>query len=186
MQMVFNFVASQLGWFTSVFGGANQMPWLGPLAVVVIVGVHLMMARRPQSELALILICGLFGAAFDSVMVSLGWVSYPSGTFAAGFAPYWIIAMWMLFATTLNVSLKWLRRAPLLAAAIGLVAGPLTYIAGAKLGGIDLVNRFAALAMLGVGWAIMMPYLSIIAERFDGISPQPGRIGRRAAAASEA
>lgn len=173
MQFVFNIVASQFGWFTSVFGGANQMPWLGPLTVLAIVALHLSFAKRPQSELLLIVTCGVIGALFDSLLVSFGWVSYPSGMFAAGVAPYWIISMWMLFATTLNVSLKWLRKVPLVAAGVGLVAGPLTYLAGAKLGGIELLDQFAAMAMLGLGWAVLMPALSIIAERFDGMSAAP-------------
>jgi hypothetical protein len=172
MQFVSNILLTQFGWFTSVFGGANQMPWLGPLTVLVVVALHLKLAKRPERELALIVLCGVIGTIFDSVLVYFGWVGYPSGMFAAGLAPYWIIAMWMLFATTLNVSLKWLRRMPVVAAGLGLVAGPLTYLAGAKLGGIVLIDRFAALAMLAVGWAIMMPALSLLAARFDGMTPR--------------
>ena len=38
-----------------------------------------------------------------------GWLAYPSGTFIAGLAPYWIVGMWMLFATTLNITFRWLH-----------------------------------------------------------------------------
>ena len=33
MMYVLNFLAFQIGWLSSVYGGAQQMPWLGPLAV---------------------------------------------------------------------------------------------------------------------------------------------------------
>ena len=57
----------------------------------------------------MILMTGAVGLSWDSAMVTAGWLAYPSGTFVAGLAPYWILAMWMLFATTLNVSFRWLQ-----------------------------------------------------------------------------
>ena len=181
MRLLANFLFFQIGWFSSVLGGANDMPWLGPLAVLSIVAIHLRLAQRPASEAALLLSCALVGALFDSMLVALGWVSYSSGMFSSSMAPYWIITMWMLFATTLNVSLRWLREMPIIAALLGFVAGPLTYLGGAKLGGIQLVDQVAALTTLGVGWAVLMPGLLALAERLDGISAAPAPVASSAA-----
>jgi hypothetical protein len=169
MQLVLNFVAFQLGWFSSVLGAAREMPWLGPLAALVVLAIHLYHARRPRQEIMLVLSCAMIGAAFDSMLVASGWVAYSSGLFSESLAPYWIITMWMLFATTLNVSLRWLRGRDALAAVFGLVGGPVTYLAGEKLGGIVLVNELAALTALGLGWAVMMPILLRLSETFDGM-----------------
>ncbi|MDJ0759664.1 MAG: DUF2878 domain-containing protein [Woeseiaceae bacterium] len=168
MNVLINFAAFQVGWFSSVLGGAKQLPWAGPLAVLAIVALHLYRSDKPQAELKLILACGLIGTVFDSLLVAANWVGYPSGMFSAFMAPYWIIAMWMLFATTLNVSMGWMKGRPWLAAAMGLVAGPLTYIAGHKLGGIEFANQTAALIALGLGWAVMMPALMKLAGHLDG------------------
>lgn len=170
-----NFVLFQIGWFSSVLGGANGMPWLGPLAVLAVVAIHLRLAHRPLPELMLLLGCATIGAAFDSVLVANDLVGYSSGLFAASFAPYWIIAMYMSFATTLNVSLRWLRDRPLTAAVLGLVAGPLTYLGGAKLGGIKFLDQDAALIVLGAGWALMLPALLLAAKQLDGIEAVPAR-----------
>jgi hypothetical protein len=80
--------------------------------------------------------------------------------------------MWMLFATTLNVSMRWLRGKPWVAAAFGLFGGPTTYLAGQKLGGIVLVNPTAAYLALAIGWAIIMPVLMSLSENLDGM---PGK-----------
>ena len=173
MKLVANFLLFQFAWFASVLGAANGAPAAGPAAVALVLAFHLWFAARPTSELALIVACGAIGALFDSLLVTSGWVAYTSGMFAAGVAPYWIIAMWMSFATTLNVSMGWMHGKPLLAAAMGAVAGPLTYLAGAKLGGIVLVDQVAALAALASGWGAMMPMLLNIALKLDGTSAQP-------------
>ena len=176
MLLILNVLAAQIGWFGSVFGGAHQMPWIGLLAALVALSIHFFYARRPAEELILILSCAAIGAIFDSALVAAGWVGYYSGQFSDVMAPYWIITMWMLFATTLNVSMRWLRGRATLAAIFGLIGGPLAYIGGEKLGGIDLVNQFAALAALAIGWAVMMPILVWLAETFDGMSETSARV----------
>ena len=172
MLLLTNFVIFQVAWLSSVIGGANEMPWLGPLTVLIALAVHLRFARQPFEEIILVLTCAVIGASFDSMLVAAGWVSYKSGQFSSFIAPYWIITMWMLFATTLNVSMRWMRGRPKLAAAFGFYGGPAAYVAGQALGGIVLVNQFAAIAALAVGWAIMMPLLMWLSEQFDGMPGQ--------------
>jgi len=172
MLLFTNFAVFQIAWLSSVIGGAQEMPWLGPVAVIIALAIHLSAARKPLEEILLALCCALIGAGFDSFLVAAGWVTYKAGLFSDFMAPYWIITMWMLFATTLNVSMRWLRGKPGLAAVFGLVGGPTTYLAGEKLGGIVLSNQFAALAALAIGWAVIMPVLMWLSENLDGM---PGR-----------
>ncbi|MDH4055860.1 MAG: DUF2878 domain-containing protein [Gammaproteobacteria bacterium] len=172
MLLLVNIVVFQAAWLLSVIGGAQQMPWLGPLVTLVALALHLRAARKPFEEVLLILSCGVMGLCFDSYLVAMGWVTYKAGLFSAYIAPYWIITMWMLFAMTLNVSMRWLRGKPKLAALFGFYGGPASYMAGQALGGIILINEFAALAALAIGWAIMMPMLVWLSENLDGM---PGR-----------
>lgn len=172
MLLLVNFIAFQAAWFSSVIGAASEMPWLGPVAVLIALALHLRAARKPFEEVLLVVSCALIGATFDSILVGSGWVTYKAGLFSDYFAPYWIITMWMLFATTLNVSMRWLRGKPKLAALLGFYGGPASYIAGQQLGGIVLVNQVAALVALAIGWAVMMPILMWLSENLDGM---PGK-----------
>ena len=172
MAMLINFIAFQVGWFSSVIGAAKQMPWLGPVVLLFVLAIHLKQARRPEFELALIVACGIIGLFFDSLLVAFEWVTYPSGQFSAFLAPYWIVTMWMLFGTTLNLSMGWLKGRPILAAAFGAIGGPASYIAGQKLGGIIFLDYYAALIALAIGWAISMPILLALSTRLDGISDE--------------
>ena len=76
----------------------------------------------------------------------------------------------LLFATTLNVSLKWMKRRYLLAAVFGGLGGPLAYYAGHRLGAVGFSDIQTALLAVGIGWAFIMPLLMLLAERFDGYS----------------
>jgi hypothetical protein len=158
----------QIAWFACVLGAANNLPWIGPLVVGLIVIYHLARVPNAGPELQLIASAAVIGAAFDSLLVASGWVSYPSGQWHAALAPYWIVAMWIGFATTLNVSLGWLKGRYWLATLFGAAGGPLAYLAGAKLGGITLVSSEAALIALALGWAAIMPLLTYLAARLDG------------------
>ena len=164
MPILVNFVAFQLGWFACVLGAAHGLPWAGTGVALAIVAWHLTRAARPGAELVLVLIAAGIGALWDSGLSALGWIRYPSGVLIEGTAPYWIVAMWMLFATTLNVSLGWLKPRMALAALFGALGGPLAYLGGAKLGALTFGAQEAALVALSLGWAVLTPLLLRLAR----------------------
>ncbi|MDH3712893.1 MAG: DUF2878 domain-containing protein [Gammaproteobacteria bacterium] len=168
MNIAINFGLYQLCWFACILGGANALPWLGVILMAVAVVYHLHSANEPLAELKLMLIAGLLGAVWDSGLVAAGWLVYPSGTLIEGTAPYWIFALWIGFATNLNVTLRWLRGRPALASALGAAAGPIAYLGGEKLGGLTFEDTFAGLSALAIGWAVIMPLLVAVATRHDG------------------
>ena len=175
--MLINFIAFQVGWFACVLGGANQLPWFGTLLVSIIIAIHLSRASKPRAELFLILIAIAIGSIWDSFLVWNGWLAYPSGTLVPDTAPHWILAMWGIFATTLNLSLRWLKGRWFIALVSGAIAGPLAYYAGARLWGVGFSEQTTALIALSLGWAVLMPLLVALSQRFDGF-PNLAAAGR--------
>jgi len=168
MNLLINIIAFKIGWISAVLGGANGMALAGTAVVFVAIGVHLFLVEEPSRELVLIVLVGLIGLCSDSILVAAGWLTYTNGTIVAGFAPYWIVAMWMLFATTLNVTFRWLQRRLLLAAAIGAISGPASYYAGSKLGAVELTEFMPAIVGLGVAWMLLFPAFLVLAKSMDG------------------
>jgi hypothetical protein len=76
--------------------------------------------------------------------------------------------MWFLFAATLNLSMAWLKGRTYLAVFMGALGGPLSYIAGQNLGAIRLENPEAALILVALAWAFIMPALCLLAQRMNG------------------
>jgi hypothetical protein len=166
-----NFVLFQLGWFACVLGAARGWPWAGSICAAGVAACHLWSARRWRRAAVLLLAAVAIGTVWDSIPVTLGWLHYSSGQIATGIAPHWIVALWLLFATTLNVSLRWLRGRYLLAAVLGVVAGPLAYCAGAELGALQFTRPPRDLAFLAGGWGLILPALVWLASRADGFAP---------------
>lgn len=173
MRTILNLVAFQAGWLACVLGAANGLPWLGVVATCAAVGVHLLLASDASAEFRLIAIALAIGLVFDSALLATGWVSYPSGVLANFVAPYWILALWALFATTLNVCMSWIKRSLPIAALLGAICGPMSYFAGSGLGGISLLQPVPALVTLAVVWTIAMPVLVLAARRHNGINTTP-------------
>ena len=168
-----NFALSQAAWFAAVLGAAHRMPLPGTAVVLAVIGWHLAASARPTVEVRLILLVSLIGFFAESVNTLLGNVAYPSGQPFMDFAPYWIVALWALLAIALNVTMRWLKRRLWLAALFGAIGGPAAFSAGVGLGGAEFVHKTPALITLVCIYAVAMPLLVWLSNRFDGVSARP-------------
>jgi hypothetical protein len=168
MALALNVALFQVGWFACVLGGAGGAPQVGLVAAAVAIGWHLARAARPAPEALLVCAALLLGLAFETALVQSGWVRFADGPLAPGIPPAWMVALWALCATTLNVSLRWLRARPGLAAVLGAAGGPIAYSGGEQLGALELSPAGPALAAIALGWALLLPALLALARRLDG------------------
>jgi hypothetical protein len=168
-----NFVVFEAAWFACILGVAHAQPLWGTAALAAAVAWHVAICARPATELALVGVLCAIGLVAESAMVALGHVAYPCGQPVTWLAPYWLVALWGEFAIALNVTLRWLRRRPLLAAALGAVFGPLSFLGGVRLGAARFVDEYAALASLAVMWALLMPLVMAAADHLDGVTLDP-------------
>ncbi len=166
--IVSNFVLYQIAWFVGVWSAAQDQAWIGALVLTSVIIVHLFRAPIREPELKLVGMALAVGLVFDSILVSQSWVRYESGMILPGLAPYWIVLMWGLFATLLNVTLRWMHGRWILAAFLGALAGPLAYYGGVRMGALEFGNTGAAVTALAIGWAALTPLMLALASRFDG------------------
>ena len=168
MKIAINIIIYQICWIGCILGAANQMPLVGVGLVAAAVAYHLYTAPRAGTELGLIVIAAGVGAVWDSMLVAAGWLVYPSGTLVQGTAPYWIVALWISFATTFNVSLRWFKQRLVWAAVFGALGGPLAFLAGERLGGVIFTDHLVGVSALALGWALLMPLMMVVSNRWDG------------------
>jgi hypothetical protein len=167
-KVIINFILFQIGWFACVLSGAAEQPMIGVLVAAFIIAFHLWQSDYPGPEFFLLIIAMGIGVLWDSLLVAFSLLNYKSGIFVANIAPYWIVALWALFASTLNVSLRWLKYKYLTSAMLGSIAGPLAYYGGSRLGALEFINFELALILLALGWAVFTPLLVKLSRNFDG------------------
>lgn len=174
LQGVALFCLFQAAWFACVLGAAHDRAGLGILAVAAAVLVTWSLSDRRGVEVLLTLLAVLLGLAWDTLMLRAGWVRYASpgpGPLSL-WAPAWILALWALFATLLRGPLSWLHGRPLLAAVLGGVGGPLSYLAAVRLGAGSFQDTTQAMLILAAGWAVMTPVLTETARRLSATGPK--------------
>ncbi len=177
-RLAVNVVGFQLAWFALVLGAASGRDFLALAFAALVVVVHLAVSSMPLREAQLLIAVTVLGAAWESVPLALGWIDYRGAAPLAGFPPYWLAALWLVFATTLNGALRWFQPRLLLAAGVGAVVGPLCYLAGERLGAVAFVERASGVGAQAVAWAVLLPAALAIAARFDAAG-EPVREGAR-------
>ena len=170
--VLLNIILFQIGWFACVLSGAAGIPRAGVAVAALVITLHLLRSVEKHKEAVLILLAMTIGAVWDSLLVFTGLLGYASGVLVPATAPYWIVIMWGLFATTINVSLRWLKHNYMLAALFGAAGGPLAYYSGQQLGALYFPDAYTALASLALGWAVLTPLLMHLSNKLDGF---PGK-----------
>lgn len=167
--LISNFILFQIGWFACVLGGAFQVPLIASLVAAIVIGIHVMRAYEPAKEIRLIAVALVIGLLFESLLTFTGLSVFTSGVLAEGFAPHWMVMMWGLFATTLNVSMRWITGLHLVwVSVLGSILAPLSYLAGHRLDAIQFPDMTTALIAIAVGWGILFPLLALTAKRNNG------------------
>ena len=156
-----------------MLSAARDAAWVGIVFVAVLLALHLRQAHRPYQELRLVMWVVVLAAPWETLLIRTGVIVYPHGAVWGGFVPPWLLALWVLFAIQVNVLFRWLRGRWWLAMALGAIAGPLSFRAGAALGAALIPDLTATLGVLAIGWAVWMPLLVWMGERSDGTGSLP-------------
>ncbi|MEX0330083.1 MAG: DUF2878 domain-containing protein [Puniceicoccaceae bacterium] len=168
-----NLILFKAGWLACVYGAAHGLAWLGTAVVLAIALEHLRTAPGRQKEAMLLAVAAGIGLIWESILVSGGLLQYGDGFLVEGFAPYWIVAMWILFATTINVGMRWLKNNWILTSIVGAICGPAAFFFGERAGAVIFTENVLSLLAIGLGWAILLPLLAGMARRLDGYSVVP-------------
>lgn len=150
--MILNFIGFNFCWFGLVILGNSFIP----IAILLILA-HLFIIIKSysakQAEIRLMLTIASLGVMLDSLLTYTSVFSFPNK--AEGMLlpiPIWLITLWLCFSTTIAHGLKPLNHSYFLQALFGAVFAPMSYLAGAKLGAVNL----------GYSWSITYVILSVI------------------------
>ena len=119
------------------------------------------------------LVAVVLGFVLESLLMASGVARYAEPGPYPALPPVWILAMWVLLATLLDSSLAWMQKRLRLAILFAGVGAPMSYAAGARLGGMEIAEPlWRSFTVMGVLWAIAFPALLYVAARLSAGSRQ--------------
>lgn len=151
----------QVVWLACALGAASGSNLPGVLAA----GLYLLLQASSngmgRADLRTIAMAGLCGLVSESALAASGLVIHAAPWSAYGVAPPWILALWLAFGATMTPTLKALGRSTYWkGATLGVVFGPLAYVAGERLGALSMLNSpILSIVVLAVLWATLFPAL---------------------------
>jgi hypothetical protein len=168
-----NMLWMQALWFGAVIGAAQGLLWLAPLLLMGFAFWESRPVRRVYGDFQLMLVAVLIGLILDTTWVRLGWIEFAASWALSERAPLWILLLWAGLALTLNHSLAWLQSRLVLAAALGGVSSPVSYLAAERLGAVDIITESGMWFVgLGLSWALALPLLLWLASHLKQLKQE--------------
>lgn len=150
----------QASWPACVIGAANGMLWPGALVVGLFAIWQLHPARAAAGDPTVVAGFFVTGLVLDTVLVRAGIVEYAASWPAAGFAPVWLLSLWVALGLTVNHSLGVFRRRWRMFTLLAAFGSPMSYSVAAGLGAVTwLAPTWLVLLCLGPGWALIVGLL---------------------------
>ena len=179
-QIIANAIGFQLVWFVCVQGNSIYAV-AAALALLVLYRLTFRTNFKTWKALCIFSVLGYLGDGIIAYTFQLNyaevtslvpssipaeaaslWIGSIESTFPPLLAPLWLLSLWVAFATTLNHSMKWILKTPLLTTAIGLFLVPLSYIAGIKLSSSQFMvslsdlNSVMFFLVEGLWWVLLL------------------------------
>ncbi len=156
-----NFAAFQFAWLAAVWGASVGLSWFGPIMVAAWVGAYALWQNCARDDFPLWLGAAVLGGVTDSILVWSGAMVFPESAGPGFPTTLWMLALWINFAAALRHCMGWLCGRFVLATLCGAIGGPLAYLAGDKLGALEI----HLLPAVVIAWILVMPCLLMIEMR---------------------
>jgi hypothetical protein len=145
--MFINMIGFNVAWFGLIYFGNTFVP----VALLMLV-VHFIWISKVKNEIWLALIITIIGVTVDSLLQLNRVFIFPN----PAHIPFWLVAIWACFATTICHSFSFLSAYKPLQILLGLIMAPLSYKSGELLGAVEFGFSFTqTYIVLGCIWAIL-------------------------------
>lgn len=167
-----NSASFYFGWIACISAGATNRPYFGFFIAIALVIAHLIfISRKISLDLLLIVTAFLLGIIVDSSFIHFHIIFYATANpFFENMTPLWVLGVYMIFATSINYSLCWLKNRMVLGMLLGASGGFASYYAGIKTGAATFgKDALTSSVVISLTWATLLPIFYIINHLFEKI-----------------
>jgi len=145
---IVNGVLFQVGWILSVFYGN----FAALIVAVIAATVYALFYMRSTGEVLMIALIVAVGITGDVILGLSAVLDYPTG---ALLPPFWMMTLWLLFATTVPWALRWLVTKQFWFVTLCVICGPLSYVVGVSHSDVKFgLPTVGAVSLLGLLWLV--------------------------------
>lgn len=154
-------------WWASALGAAAGRFEPGVVVGLIVVAIQIAAARHRGATIFAVLVAGVLGVMLETAVIAAGLVQYGASSPAIGLAPVWLIALWLVFGTFIEATIRMFGSRPRLWSALAAaVLAPPTYWGGMRLGALTLAEPiWLPLAIMAIVWAIATPLMVAAYQR---------------------
>ena len=154
---VINLVTFQAAWFSAALLRDDSI-----IILVLLLLVHAYFSPKKQIDLYTVMLVLPIGIASEFLMISTGLLSYQSEFIL----PVWMVLLWIHLSLSLNHSLEWMQKIPMIwQSVLAALAGAGSYAAATNFGAINLHNsQVVSLLIIAVIWGIQLPLMMKVAK----------------------
>ena len=162
---IYDLIGFKICWALCAFCTIWEMPYLGPLATLLFIIIHLYIVSFNNRDIKVICLAILCGLLMDSFFSYFSFIDYKGGVLAdLSLAPLWILSMWAGFSVTMLYTLDSIRNKYFYASLIGFFGGPLSYNAGVQIGSLTITSNLSYF-LLAIGWGLIIPFLFMVINK---------------------
>ncbi|NQY16900.1 DUF2878 domain-containing protein [Alteromonas sp.] len=162
---VVNFAWFQgIWWLVILFQNQAVIPVLGLIAL------WLFLSSIRIEDIKLMSAVFVLGTLVDALLTYSGLFIFNETKALLSFwpIPIWLSLLWVAFAGTVYHSLTVFKGRPVLASIAGAVFAPLSYIAGAKFGAVELgASILFSYIFIALVWSVVFPLCFYLSNRFE-------------------
>ena len=154
---IVNLVVFQSAWFSAALLRDNSI-----VVMVFLLAVHAYLTPKRQVDLYTVMLILPIGIASELLLISSGLLSYQSGLLL----PVWMVLLWIHLSLSLNHSLLWMQKIPVIwQSLLAALAGAGSYAAATNFEAIHLhESQVASLLIIAAIWAVQFPLMMKVAK----------------------
>lgn len=157
--MWFNLLLFKVSWFGLVIF-QNSFVAIS----LFLLGIHFLITADHKKELLAVITIASIGIAVDYILAYSGVFVFSN----TSFIPFWLICLWLIFATTIANTLAFLSEKPLYQMLVGGTFAPLSYLAGAQMGSVSFgYSTTETYLILAAIWAPLLAAFFLINSKFS-------------------
>ncbi|WP_394220429.1 DUF2878 domain-containing protein [Alteromonas gracilis] len=162
-------------WFQAIWWLVILFQNKAVIPVVSLIILWIIFSPKRVEDIKLMSAVFLLGTIVDAVLTISGLFIFEKSEALLGFwpIPIWLSLLWAAFAGTVYHSLTAFKGRVVLASIAGAVFAPLSYIAGAKFGAVELGASFVlSYIFIALVWSFVFPLCFYLSNRFEANQAQ--------------